>query len=95
LRPPSGVTSRSSVTGDRDTLCQRLRRLEDRVLSRLASRTLCAGEVAGRPWRSLTPFAPPRVWDLWPGRRNSRCIRTKEHSLAQMMLTAPAWLAGS
>jgi len=29
---------------------QRLRQLEGRVSSRLASRTLCAGEVAGRLW---------------------------------------------
>jgi hypothetical protein len=84
------------------TLCQRLRQLEGRVSSRLASRTLCAGEVAGRLWRSLTPAAPPpsraqspRVWDLWPGRRNRRCSRTKEHGLAQMMRAAPAWRAGS
>jgi hypothetical protein len=57
-------TSPSSARIWAITLCQRLRQLEGRVSSRLASRTLCAGEVAGRLWRSLTPAAPPRVWDL-------------------------------
>ena len=43
-----------------------------------ASRALRAG-FAGRLRRPLTRPALPRGADAWPGRRNSRCDRTKEH----------------
>ena len=77
------------IVGDGDTLCQRPRLLERALSARAASRTLCAGEAAGRLRRSLTPVAPPWRWVMWPRRRNDFSNRTKEHDLAQMTRAAP------
>ena len=83
-----------SWPGERDTLCQRPRLLERAVSARPASRTLCAGEAAGRLRRSLTPVAPPWRWVMWPGRRNDLSNRTKERRLDQTWIAALC-LAGS
>jgi hypothetical protein len=63
--------------------------------ARPASRTLRAGEVAGRPGRSLTPVAPPWRGVMWPGRRNDLFNQTKERRLDQALLAAALCLEGS